>query len=82
MDDKRTLDELIAALNEMRGRMDILRRLADALIDSHPEPKRLADEWFRSAPEAANTDPALRGHLDAIDTQIRTALDDGKEAGG
>lgn len=71
MDDERTLDELIAELNAMRGRMDLLRQLANALIYSHPEPKRLAEEWFRVAPEAGTVDPAVQDHRDEIDAQMR-----------
>lgn len=43
-DDKRTLDELIAELNQMRGRIDILRQLANALIFSHDARMRAKDD--------------------------------------
>ena len=77
-ENERTLDELIAELNQMRGRMDVLRQLAHALIYSHPAPGRLAEAWSRVAPAAeAALDPAAQDQRDAIDAQIRAQGDGG-----
>jgi hypothetical protein len=49
-DDKRTLDELIAELNQMRGRIDILRKLANALIQGDEKPEPLAGDFGEGEP--------------------------------
>ena len=81
--EERTLDELIAELNAMRGRMELLRQLAHALIYSHPEPKRLAEEWFRVAPQGddAALHPEVKDQRDTIDAHMRARGDDGDPIG-